>query len=325
MGIKNPLKELNMKKFAMLGKWHVHAPEYANLINELPDCKVVKVWDEDEQTAKEWAAFLECEAASVEDILADPEIWGVVICTATRDHGPLMVKVCESGKALFTEKVLTLKTEDALKVKAAVEKNDTLFAISYPHLSEPHVQFALETAKSGKLGTVNYARLRNVHNGSIANWLPPHFYDGSACGGGAMIDLGAHPMYLLTDLMGLPHKVHSVFTFVTGRGVEDNAVSVLEYENGAIGVSETGFVSVDYPYFFEIGGDKGTVVVQGTDVKWCAECTDHQWLTPAVMPERKPLPIQMWAKADTIDDVPENIRIDAAVRLTRVMEMAYEK
>ena len=37
-----------MKYFAMLGKWHVHAEEYANGLNGVPGCKVKKVWDPDD-------------------------------------------------------------------------------------------------------------------------------------------------------------------------------------------------------------------------------------------------------------------------------------
>ena len=100
-----------------------------------------------------------------------------------------MVRVCESGKALFTEKVLTLKDEDAHRVRDAVIANNTRFGISFPHLSESPVLFALDAVKSGKLGKINYARFRKAHNGSTGDWLPPHFYDPVACGGGAMIDL----------------------------------------------------------------------------------------------------------------------------------------
>ena len=314
-----------MKKFAMLGKWHVHAEEYANILNSLPGCKVAKVWDEDEATAQEWAKDLGCESATVDAILSDPDIDGVVTCNATRDHAPFMIRVCESGKALFTEKVLTLNSDDALAVRDAVIRYNTLFAISFPHLSEPAVRFAIATAKEGKLGKINYARLRNVHNGATAHWLPPHFYDGDACGGGAMIDLGAHPMYLLTELLGLPCKVHSAFTSVTQRPVEDNAVSLLEYADGAIAVSETGFVSVNYPYFFEIGGELGTILVRGNEVSYCCPETDNLWKTPDHLPEKLPLPIEMWAKANDKNDIPATIDIDAAVRLTRVMEMAYSK
>ena len=63
-----------MKNFAMLGKWHVHAPGYANEINAIPGCRISKVWDPDEEQANAWAQQLGCETASVEDILGDPSI-----------------------------------------------------------------------------------------------------------------------------------------------------------------------------------------------------------------------------------------------------------
>lgn len=47
-----------------------------------------------------------------------------------------------------------------------------------------------------------------------------------------------------------------MFTQVMGKGVEDNAVSVIEFANGAIGVSETGFVSQDNLYTLEISGTR---------------------------------------------------------------------
>lgn len=314
-----------MKKFAMLGKWHVHAEEYARQINALPGCCIAKVWDENEATAKAWAETLHCESAGLDEILTDPEIEGVLICTATSEHAPLMLKVAASGKAMFTEKVLTIRSEDAFAVRKAVLDHYIRFTISFTHLSEPTVQYALAAAKAGRLGDIHYARLRNVHNGALSNWLPPHFYDAAVCGGGAMIDLGAHPMYLLTDLLGLPQNVRSSFTHVTGKAVEDNAVSVLEYENGALAVSETGFVSTDYPYTFEIGGTKGTLIIRGKDLSICCEDTNHAWVQVQELPAALPAPLAQWALADCPEDIPANIGIDAAVRLTQVMEMAYQQ
>lgn len=312
-----------MKQFAMLGKWHVHAPGYAKEVNSLPDCRVTKVWDPDEEAAKAWAQELECESASLEAILADPDIEGVVICEATNAHAPLFVKACAAGKAVFTEKVLALTNAEAEEMKKAVIDNGTRFAISFPHFTRPSVQFAFETAKSGKLGEINYARVRNVHNGATGNWLPPHFYDPVACGGGAMIDLGAHPMYLLCELLGLPKTVRSSFTHVTGKAVEDNAVSVLEYENGALGVSETGFVSTRYPYVIEIGGTLGTLIVHGDEVSYCCEETGNAWVKVEKLPEALPSPLKCWAMAEKQEDISPLYGIDAAVRLTQVMVMAY--
>ena len=312
-----------MKNFAMLGQWHVHAPGYAKEVNSLPGCRVVKVWDPDEAVAKKWAEELACESASLEDILADESIEGVIICEASNAHAPLFIKACAAGKAVFTEKVLALKNDEATQMKQAVLENNTRFAISFPHFTRPAVQFAFEAAKSGKLGEINYARVRNVHNGATGNWLPPHFYDPIACGCGAMIDLGAHPMYLLCELLGLPKQIRSTFTTVTGKPVEDNAVSVLEYENGAIGVSETGFVSTRYPYTIEIGGTLGSLIVHANKVSWCCDETGNEWVDVETLPEALPSPLAVWAQAEKPEDIPVLYGIDAAVRLTAVMEMAY--
>ena len=77
--------------------------------------------------------------------------------------------------------------------------------------------------------------------GSLADWLPPHFYNAKECGGGAMIDLGAHGMYLARWLLGKPVKITSTFNKLTGREVEDNAISVIEFENKALAINETSF------------------------------------------------------------------------------------
>lgn len=312
-----------MKNFAMLGKWHVHAEGYANELNALPGCRVAKVWDPDAETAKKWAEQLGCESASVEEILADPSIEGVAVCNATNEHTDLILRACKAGKAVFTEKVLALTNEEAEAVRAAVKENNTRFAISFPHFSETGTQFALNAARSGKLGQLNYARVRKAHNGATGDWLPPHFYDPIACGGGAMIDLGAHPMYLLCALLGEPTGVQSTFTHVTGKAVEDNAVSLLRFEGGAIGVSETGFVSHRYPFTIELGGTEGSLLMRDQKVTYCCAETDNEWREPEIMPEVQPSPLAQWALAEKPEDISKDFDIDVAVRLTKVMVMAY--
>ncbi|MBR6571704.1 MAG: Gfo/Idh/MocA family oxidoreductase [Clostridia bacterium] len=314
-----------MKNFAILGKWHVHATDYAGQLNALPGCRISKVWDEDEGTVKAWAEHLGCEAASVDDILNDPSIEGVIICNATNEHGEMLIRACESGKAVFTEKVLTLTSSEADAVYEAVKANNTRFAISFPHFSETGTQFAINAARSGKLGTLNYARVRKAHNGSLGDWLPPHFYDPVACGGGAMIDLGAHPMYLLCALLGEPVSVKSTFTQISGRGVEDNAVSLLEFENGAIGVSETGFMSVNYPFTIELGGTEGALLMRNQKVSWCCAETGGKWVDADDLPEEAPSPLAQWAFAEKPEDISPDFGIEVAVRLTRVMEAAYKQ
>ena len=286
-----------MKYFAMLGKWHVHAEGYANELNSVSGCKVKKVWDPDTATAKAWAEQLGCAAATVDDILSDPEIEGVAVCNATNEHTDLILRACRAGKAVFTEKVLALTNEEAERIRAAVIE---------------------------KLGKLNYARVRKAHNGATGDWLPSHFYDPIACGGGAMIDLGAHPMYLLCALLGEPKSVQSTFTHVTGKTVEDNAVSILSFEGGAIGVSETGFVSSHYPFTIELGGVDGSLLMRNQEVEYCCAETGNEWKKAEKLPERVDSPLVQWAKAEKPEEISKDFDIEVAVRLTRVMVEAYQ-
>ena len=218
--------------------------------------------------------------------------------------------------------MLALTLKEAEAIREAVQANGTRFAISFPHLSEPWTCFALDTARSGKLGKLNYVRVRKAHNGATGNWLPPHFYDKAQCGGGAMMDLGAHPMYTLYWLLGEPKTITSTFTEVTHRGVEDNAVSVIEFANGAIGVSETGFVSECNPYTLEISGTDGALMIHGESAQWGGKATGGKWVD-LELPEKMQLPVDQWVDAVT-NGTPSPFTIDEAVMLTRLMDGAYK-
>ncbi|MDL2206709.1 Gfo/Idh/MocA family oxidoreductase [Eubacteriales bacterium OttesenSCG-928-N13] len=309
---------------AMISKWHVHAEGYAQSLQAVPGCKVTAVWNEDEADGRKWAEALGCQyVPSLDDVLNDPQIDAVAINAPTSDHKDILIRAADAGKAIFTEKVLTLTKADALEVKQAIERNNTRFAISFPHKCFAPLQFAKKLLDDGKLGQVTYARVRNVHNGSIAGWLPPHFYDPKQCGGGAMIDLGAHPMYTLAWLLGRPKCVTSVFTNVTDHDVEDNAVCVLTFDDGAIGVSETGFVSTNNPYTLEISGTKGALMVHN-GVFYCCDETNGEWVEAKDLPDELPAPVEQWGRAAQTGEALPEFDIDQAVLLSEIMEAAYK-
>lgn len=305
---------------AIISYWHVHAEGYTKEILEKTDSKVTAIWDEDKERGLRYAAQFNVRFYDIYDeLLLDQSIEGVVITAATREHPDLICKAVRAGKKVFSEKVLALTTADCLDVKKELERNNASLTLSLVKKCDPEFLLAKQLVSSGVLGRITYARMRNVHNGSIANWLPSHFYDLEQCGGGAMIDLGAHPMYLLNWLLGEPITIQSVFTNITGHEVEDNAVSVIEFEQGAIGVSETGFVSVYNPPTLEISGTKGTLLIQN-GVQYATEETNGHWVNPSELPQALPSPIVQWAKGEATDD---NFGIEAAIMLTRMMEAAY--
>ena len=311
-------------KIAMISSWHVHARGYANDLRKREDCEIVAVWDERKAEGMKWAEDLNCPfVENYDDILNDKDIDGVVITSPTSMHTELIIRAANAGKHIFAEKVLALTYEDCCLIKDALKNSNSIFTISYPHRCRSGILCVKQLIDDGKIGDVTYARIRNVHDGSLRNWLPEHFYNKEQCGGGAMIDLGTHPVYLLNWFLGMPKKITSSFTHVTGREVEDNAVSVMEFDNGAIGVAETGFVSVYSPFSIEICGTKGVINLRGNDVSYvCAE-TEGKTVNVEQLPQALPAPIYQWV--DSVLCGKEVLfGIDAAMSLTKIMQAAYK-
>jgi predicted dehydrogenase len=184
--------------------------------------------------------------------------------------------------------------------------------------------YAKALLDSGELGNATLLRVRIAHDGALRNWLPDHFYDAAACGGGAMIDLGAHGMYLARWLLGTPQRVTSIFSSVTARPVEDNAVSVIEFSNGAVAINETAFVSWGGAFSVEIDATAGGFLMASPRDVRVRSGSDKQWRIAEVLPSPATMPIPHWL--DTIcndSDEDFGMGIDAACELSELMEAAY--
>jgi len=310
-----------MLKVAILSSWHVHAQEYAEQLQSRPDVQLTAVWDEEPEKGRKFAAEFGLEfEADLNRLLAREDVDAVCVNAPTSMHRDVMVKAAKAGKHIFTEKVLALTARECAEIRAAVEENGVKFCISFPHRTFPHNLLAKKILDEQLLGQVTYARVRNAHDGASRGWLPPHFYDEAQCGGGAMIDLGAHPMYLLAWLMGKPTEISSAFTYVTERAVEDNAVCVMKYENGAIAVSETGFVSSNSPFTLELHGTAGSFTVIGNKISLITSKSGEVTLD---LPEALPDPVTQFVEG-VLYGKEILFGLDDATTLTEIMEAAYK-
>lgn len=242
--------------------WHVHAWEYTEQALEHPDTEIVAVWDEDPargQAAvdKLGVPFYE----SLDEMLAKGDLDAVIVDAPTNRHKEVMLKAAQAGKHIFTEKVIAPTVQEVQDVLTAVKDNKSTFVVSLPRLNAGYTLAIQDILEKGLLGKVTYARVRLSHNGALAGWLPEHFYNLEQCGGGAMIDLGCHPMYLTNLFLGEEVTgVSANFGYVTGKEVEDNAVVTLHTGSGAIGIVEAGFVNSHSPFTIEVHGTEGTLL-----------------------------------------------------------------
>jgi 1,5-anhydro-D-fructose reductase (1,5-anhydro-D-mannitol-forming) len=307
----------------MISYWHVHAEDYTKQVLNHPDTEIAAIWDElpargQEKAAKYGVPYF----ASLDEMLALQDIDAVVVDSPTNIHREVMVKAAKAGKHIFTEKVVAATYGEVRDILDAVREAGVKLTVSLPRLYEGYTEAVEKVLSEGLLGRLTLARVRLSHNGATEDWLPAHFYSLEQCRGGALIDLGCHPMYLVRRFLGVPHAVTASFGYVTGKEVEDNAVAMLQYENGAVGIAEAGFVNSHSPFSIELHGTEGTLLFGFPEERMQLRSNKRGdgW-EDVPLPENRPMAFDQWVgHIQNGTEATDNITM--AVDLTRLMEAA---
>lgn len=318
-----------MLKLALLGFWHVHAKDYFKDALDNPDTQVTLAWDDDKtrgQTSttqfRQDLRFMD----RLEDVLAS-DVEGVIVTTSTNIHPEVMTAAAKAGKHIFTEKVVASSLKDTNTIVSAVNGAKVKLTVSLPRLNSGSTLAIQKIIQDGTLGQLTQARVRLSHDGALPNsqnkngWLPEQFYSLTEAAGGAMIDLGCHPMYLTRLFLGMPETVSAAYGYVTGREVEDNAVVTLHYRNGAIGIVEAGFVNKRSPFSIEVHGTEGSLLYGTPDNKLLLRTASQDAWQDTPLPKDNPKAFDQWVNHIQNNTVAsENIAL--ATDLSALMEAA---
>jgi len=310
-----------MLNIGLISKWHVHASGYARQLKEDERTLITAVWDEVPERGAEWAeelgaAFYEC----YDEFLAS-DIQAVVCDSPTTMHADLLSRAARAGKHVFTEKLLAPDTAGAQEIAKAVREAGVTFTISLPCKGDRTVLYVKQLIDEGKLGQVTGARFRRSHNG--ASWLPKYWFDLEQSGGGALMDLGAHPVYVLGGLFGAPKRVTALMTELFGTGTDENTIALAEFEGGILATMETAFVTQGVPDLLEVYGTGGAVYVRaGVVMQNIGDGLET--VPPEDLPEGKPGPLTQFIQA-CLDGVaePEGLGLEDGILMTRITEAAY--
>ena len=210
---------------------------------------------------------------------ADVDI--VTICTPSGIHLEPAVAAAHAGKHVIVEKPLeiTLERCDTI-IQACEAANVTLGAIFPSRFCDASqaVKQAIEADRLGRvtLGDAYVKWYRSQEYYDSGGWRGTWKMDG----GGALMNQSIHAIDLLQWFMGPVAKVQAFAdTLVHERiEVEDVAVAILQYANGALGVIE-GSTAV-YPGFrkkVEISGDQGSIIMEDEELL----CWDFQQTKPS--------------------------------------------
>ena len=258
----------------LIGFAHVHALGYAKTFQAGPGTKLIAVADSNVERGKEGA-----NALGMKDFYSDPremlerdDIDIVCITSETARHAEYAVTAAEAGKHICMEKVLdiTLKRADRI-IKAAEKAGVKLICPPFPHDFNPVLLKIKEFIDSGYIGKPHFAHWHIGHGGVGQRWSE-WFYDPKEAGGGALIDLGVHPIYQALYLFGEAREVlgtkMSVYSertvgdkHLTNIQTEDNAVTVTIFKNDVMSVSDVSFARKKDLSNNAIYGTEGTIVL----------------------------------------------------------------
>ncbi len=138
------------------------------------------------------------------DLLADPAVQAVSICTWNNTHAEISIAALEAGKHVLVEKPLCRTVEEALKVQEAVKTSGKLLQVGFVRRYDTNAQLLRSMADRGEFGDIYYAKATTIRRlGNPGGW----FADIERSGGGPLIDIGVHVIDLCWYMMGRPKPV----------------------------------------------------------------------------------------------------------------------
>jgi len=167
---------------------------------------------------------------SFEEMLADPAVTVVDICTPTDTHRDLALAALKAGKHVLCEKPMARTSEQAREMAAAARQAGRVLMPAMCLRFWPEWAWLKQAVASGRYGKVLSARFTRVAEPPA--WGQGFFFDG-ARSGGALLDLHIHDTDFVRYLFGHPTSVDSVgHTKISG--LIDHVVTRYHVAGGAI-------------------------------------------------------------------------------------------
>ncbi|MFE4572853.1 Gfo/Idh/MocA family protein [Paenibacillus chitinolyticus] len=256
-------------RFGLIG-CGIIADIHAKGIRETPEAELTAVYDFVPETAVRFGqTYSAAVYESLEEMLARDDLDVVCICTPSGLHAGQAVQAAKAGKHVFVEKPMAITMADLDDMIRVSGENGVLLSTVFPRRMSPAARYARELIREGRLGKLSLC------SGRVNIYRSQEYYDSAGWrgtwamdGGGAMMNQGIHTVDLLQWLAGpvasLYGKAKAVLRDIE---VEDTAVSVLQFENGALGLLEiTTTAHLGPVHRIEIHGERGSLVIEDDDI-----------------------------------------------------------
>ncbi len=192
-----------------------------------------------------------------QDILRDPDIKAVVICSSTDTHTQIIMEAARAGKQIFCEKPISFDVEQIVAALKVVKECGVKLQIGFNRRFDHNFKKVRDMVKDDKIGDVQIVKVTSRDPAP-----PPIPY--IKVSGGIFLDMMIHDFDMARYLAG--SEVIEVYanggvlidSAIGEAGDVDTAVAVLKFANGAVGIIDNSRKAVyGHDQRVEVFGSKG--------------------------------------------------------------------
>ncbi len=254
-------------RFALIG-CGVIAPTHVRALQQLGDrAELVSCSDVIPARAAALAQGFGLRAADYADVLADPTIDAVTVCTPSGLHAEVGVPALLAGKHVIVEKPMEVTVEACDLLLEAQRVSGTALGVICQHRFDPASQLVKRSIDDGDLGRLILADCR------VPWFRSQEYYDSGDWrgtweldGGGCLMNQGVHTVDLLRWTCGPVRSVYAQARTAAHERieVEDVVCATIEFANGALGtVMASTSAYPGFPARLAIHGTAGGAVIEG--------------------------------------------------------------
>ncbi|MGL6202647.1 MAG: inositol 2-dehydrogenase [Lachnospiraceae bacterium] len=251
-------------KIGMLGAGRMGKLHGQNLVYSVPNAELYALADpylNDE--AVQWAETMGIKHCykDVDQVLNDPNVDAVFICSTSDTHANLIKRSAAAGKHIFCEKPIATKISLIEEALEAAAKAGVKLQVGFVRRFDHNHKKVHETVASGALA--------EPHIVKVTSRDPDHqSMDYIKTSGGIFLDLTTHDFDMARYLAGSDvTEVMAYGASLSGAGYDefndkDTAIIMMKFENGALGVIDNSRAAhYGYDQRTEVHCSKGCVQV----------------------------------------------------------------
>jgi myo-inositol 2-dehydrogenase/D-chiro-inositol 1-dehydrogenase len=251
----------NKLNVGILGAGRIGKVHAETLAFRLPEAVALMIADVNRSAADEVAA--RCRIPHVttdsDEVLSDPRIDAVLICSPTDTHADLIVQAAQAGKHIFCEKPIDHNLARIDQAIAAVAHAKVKLQVGFNRRFDANFARARLAVANGEIGTPHL-----LHIISRDPAPPPISY--IKVSGGIFLDMTIHDFDMARFLIG--DEVDEIYTAagvmidpeIGKAGDLDTALIMLRFRNGVIGTIDNSRKAVyGYDQRLEILGSEGEI------------------------------------------------------------------